>query len=172
VLHRQFLWPLPNQAWVGDITFLWTREGWVCLAILVDRCTRAIVGWGTSRHCDAALAYRCLEVTVSNHSPGRGMIVLHDQGGTYTAGEYQDGIAKIGEFPNTSRKGNGWDNGVAQLTFATIKIELFANSTLDGKDEVDRELFNHIESFYSRIRLHSTLGYITPAERAILPLQE
>lgn len=172
VLDRQFLWPKPNQAWVGDITFLWTREGWVYLAILVDLCTRAIVGWATSRHCDAALARKCLDVAVSRHSPGTGMIVHHDQGCTYTAEEYQDGIAKIGGIPSMSRKGNCWDNAVAESTFATIKIELFADSLPEGKDEVDRELFNYIEIFYNRIRLHSTLGYITPAEREAQALQE
>ena len=100
------------------------------------------------------------------------MIVHHDRGCTYTAGEYQDGIADIGSIPSISRKGNCWDNAVAESTFATIKIELFADSIPDGKEQVDCELFNYIEIFYNRIRLHSTLGYITPAERELQAHQE
>ena len=100
------------------------------------------------------------------------MIVHYDQGCTYTAEEYQDGIAKIGRISSMSRKGNCWDNAVAESTLATIKIELFADAIPEGKDEADHELFNYVEIFNSRIRLHSTLGYITPAERAILALQE
>jgi len=172
VLDRRFQWPEPNQAWVGDITYLWTREGWVYLAILVDLCTRVIVGWATSRHCDAALALTCLDVAVSRHSPSKGMILHHDRGCTYTAEDYQNEITRLGGVPSMSRKGNCWDNAVAESTFATIKIELFMDFIPDGKEHADRELLNYIEIFYNRIRLHSALGYITPAEKEMLALQE
>ncbi len=170
-LARQFHRGKPNQAWVGDITYVYTLGGWAFVAVLVDLCTRAIVGWATSNRCDTALALACFNQAVSRHNPGPGLLVHHDQGATYTAKDYLDRLKEVAAVASMSRKGNCWDNAVAESTFATIKIELFGDRIPADMAEVDRDLFEYIEIFYNRQRLHSTLGYITPAEKESLALQ-
>jgi putative transposase len=168
VLARRFGWELPNQAWVGDITYLLTHAGWVYLAILVDLCTRAIIGWTTSTRCDGELALACLNKAVGLQKPSPGLLVHHDQGSTYTAGDYRKRLDELSALSSMSRKGNCWDNAVAESTFATIKVELFGDEIPADLAQVDRALFEYIEIFYNRQRLHSTLGYITPAEKEAL----
>lgn len=170
-LARQFCWERPNQAWAGDITYLYTLGGWVYVAVLVDLCTRAIVGWATSSRCDTALALACLNQAVSRQKPSPGLLVHHDQGSTYTAKDYGDRLKELSAVASMSRKGNCWDNAVAESTFATIKIELFSDCIPANIAQVDRDLFEYIEIFYNRQRLHSTLGYITPAEKEALALR-
>lgn len=165
VLNRRFDWPEPNQAWAGDITYIWTKAGWVYLAILIDLCTRAIVGWSVSDHCDAQLARKALDVAVARHQPGHGLIHHTDRGSTYTAAHYRAGTTASGMIESMSRKGNCWDNAVAESTFSSIKTELFGSFVPDDIHAVRRMLFPYIESFYNRERLHSALGHITPAER-------
>ena len=169
LLDRRFLWAAPNQAWVGDITFIWTEEGWVYLAILVDLCTRAIVGWAVSRHCDAALAQKCLSAAVARHRPLPGLLHHTDRGCTYTAADYRALMRSFGMVASMSRKGNCWDNAVAESTFGTIKTELFAEQNVpEDLHEVRTKLFTYIESFYNRRRLHSSLDYMTPDEKQLL----
>jgi transposase InsO family protein len=171
MLDRRFVWPKPNQAWAGDITYLWTASGWVYLAILVDLCTRAIVGWATSRRCDTELALACFDSAVARHAPDAGLLIHHDQGSTYTAKEYRERTTERRGLLSMSRKGNCWDNAVAESTFATIKIELFEDHVPTDLAQVNSELFEYIETFFNRKRLHSTLGYRTPAEMEALALK-
>jgi putative transposase len=168
LLQRRFIWARPNQAWTGDITFIWTEQGWVYLAILVDLCTRAIVGWSVSRHCDAALAQKCLKSAVARHHPQPGLLHHTDRGATYTAQEYRALVRRFGMLESMSRKGNCWDNAVAESTFGTIKSELFGDVVPNDIHAVEHALFTYIESFYNRRRLHSSLGYITPTEKHLL----
>jgi len=165
LLDRRFHWSAPNRAWSGDITFIWTAHGWVYLAILVDLCTRAIVGWHVSRRCDAALAIKCLDNAVARHRPPRGLLHHTDRGSTYTAGDYRKRLRALGMIESMSRKGSCWDNAVSESTIGTLKAELLTDSYLpEDIHEVRRELFTYIESFYNSDRLHSTLGYRTPRE--------
>lgn len=168
VLDRRFDWAKPNQAWAGDITFVWTLEGWVYLAILVDLCTRAIVGWSVSRSCDAALALRCLDNAVARHRPPPGLLHHTDRGATYTAHEYRRRTRELGMIESMSRKGNCWDNAVAESTFGTIKAELLTENNVPQDVHVRHELFKYIESFYNRQRLHSSLDYVTPYEKELM----
>jgi len=169
VLDRRFEWPEPNRAWAGDITFVWTLDGWVYLAILVDLCTRSIVGWSVSRSCDAALALKCLNNAVARHRPPRGLLHHTDRGSTYTAHDYRRRVRELGMIESMSRKGNCWDNAVAESTFGTIKAELLTeDNTLQDIHEVRHELFKYIESFYNRQRLHSSLDYATPHEKEVM----
>jgi putative transposase len=170
-LARQFRWKMPNQAWVGDITYVYTLGGWAYVAVLVDLCTRAIVGWATSIRCDTALALACLNQAVGRQKPPPGLLVHHDQGSTYTAKDYGDRLKELCAIASMSRKGNCWDNAVAESTFATIKIELFGDRIPANIAEVNRDLFEYVEIFYNRQRIHSTLGYITPAEKESLALR-
>lgn len=164
LLARRFTWDKPNQAWAGDITFVWTAEGWAYLAILVDLCTRTIVGWAVSKHCDAELAKLALDRAVARHRPPRGLIHHTDRGSTYTAGLYRAAVKAYGMLESMSRKGNCWDNSVAESTFSTIKTELLQDLSPEDIHELQQQLFPYIEGFYNRIRLHSSLGYMTPSE--------
>lgn len=158
ILARRFDWDEPNQAWVGGITYIWTRSGWVYLATLVDLCTRSIVGWSVSRNCDAKLARAALDAAVARHQPDPGLIHHTDRGSTYTAKLYRDGIKAYGMRESMSRKGNCWDNAVAESAFSTIKTELFDDVIPYNIPDVRRMLFPYIEAFYNRERLHSSLG--------------
>jgi transposase InsO family protein len=171
ILDRRFhSWHQPNQAWVGDITFIWTQDSWVYLAILVDLCTRAIVGWSVSQHCDTELALKCLNNAAARHRPPPGLLHHTDRGSTYTAGAYRKRLEELGMTASMSRTGNCWDNAVAESTFGTIKAELLNDETLENIHAVQQTLFPYIEGFYNRTGLHSTLGYATPAERQALAL--
>lgn len=172
LLDRRFQWSRPNQAWVGDITFIWTQQGWVYLAILVDLCTRAIVGWAVSRDCDTELALRCLNAAVARHKPPPGLMHHTDRGSTYTAGAYRRRLEQLGMVASMSRRGNCWDNAVAESTIGTIKAELLDGALPDDIHDVQRQLFPYIESFYNRRRLHSTLGYITPSDKELLAISD
>lgn len=168
LLDRQFDWSRPDQAWVGDITYIWTLAGWVYLAIMVDLCTRGIVGWAVGQHCDTSLALRALDVAVARRRPQRGLLHHTDRGSTYTAEDYRKRQRDVGMVTSMSRKGNCWDNAVAESTFASIKAELFNNKVPENIHAVERMLFPYIEGFYNRRRLHSTLGYMSPAEKELL----
>jgi len=163
VLARRFDdWDRPNQAWVGDITYIWTLAGWAYLAILVDLHNRAIVGWSVSNHCDAELALQALDGAVARHSPGPGLLHHTDRGSTYTATDYQDRLRDMRAVVSMSRKGNCWDNAVAESTIGTIKAELFDSHIPADITEVQQALFPYVEAYYNRVRLHSALGYRTP----------
>lgn len=170
ILDRRFLWPEPNQAWAGDITYIWTLAGWAYLALLVDLCTRRIVGWAVSARCDTELALQALTNAVARHRPAPGLIHHTDRGSTYTAGDYRDAVKNYEMIASMSRKGNCWDNAVAESTFATIKTEAIGDYVPADISELKHILFPYIEGFYNQHRLHSTLGYKSPAakERAVL----
>ena len=164
LLNREFTRDAPHEAWCGDITFIWTEQGWVYLALLIDLCTRSIVGWSLSEHCDAELALRCLNRAVARHRPGTGLLHHSDRGSTYTARAYRARLRELGMIQSMSRRGNCWDNAVAESTIGSIKAELFDRVPVDIHD-VRHQLFEYIESFYNRHRLHSTLDYITPSAK-------
>jgi putative transposase len=164
LLNRQFMRAAPHEAWCGDITFVWTEQGWVYLALLIDLCTRSIVGWAVSEHCDAELALRCLNRAAARHRPGAGLVHHTDRGSTYTAAAYRSRLGELGMIQSMSRRANCWDNAVAESTIGSIKTELFDHVPVDIH-HVQHQLFEYIESFYNRHRLHSTLDYVTPVER-------
>ena len=164
LLNRQFARATPHEAWCGDIAFIRTEQGWTYLALLVDLCTRSIVGWAVSEHCDTELALRCLNKAVARHHPDPGLLHHTDRGATYTAAAYRARLAELGMTQSMSRRGNCWDNAVAESTIGSIKAEVFDRMPVDIHD-VRHQLFEYVESFYNRRRLHSTLDYITPAEK-------
>jgi putative transposase len=165
VLARRFHWPEPNQAWVGDLTYVWTRNGWAYLALLVDLCTRRITGWALGQNCDTALALRALQNAVARHRPSPGLIHHTDRGATYTAGNYKDALADFEMVASMSAKGNCWDNAVAESTIGTIKVEALGDYVPEDIHELQRILFPYIEGFYNHQRLHSAIGYKTPDEK-------
>lgn len=170
VLQRRFDGRAPDEVWVGDITYIWTLVGWVYLAIMVDLGTRAIVGWALSRRCDTELALKALDAAVGRRNPAPGLLHHTDRGSTYTAAIYRAKLHALGMTASMSGRGNCWDNAVAESTIGTIKSELFGDSIPDDMDHVQRMLFPYIEGFYNRRRLHSSLGYIAPADQERLAL--
>lgn len=168
-LDRQFApstYAAPNRAWVGDITYLWTREGWLYLAVLLDLATREVVGWAMRHTLEGALALDTLHMALQRRRPAPGLLVHHDRGTQYTAATYQQCLTQHGAVASMSRKGNCWDNAVAESFFATLKRELVPDTPWATREEARAALFDYLERWYNRCRRHSTLEYRTPHEHA------
>jgi transposase InsO family protein len=163
LLARSFSRPAPNQAWVGDITYIRTDEGWLYLAVLLDLFSRRVVGWSMSEHIDTQLALGALRMAVSNR---RSSGVLHhtDRGIQYASLEYRQALADHGLTASMSRKGNCWDNAVAESFFATLKAEVVHQRRFTSRAEARRAIFDYIEVFYNRRRRHSAIQYLSPME--------
>ena len=172
VLQREFTVAKPNVAWVTDITYIWTQEGWLYLAVILDLFSRRVVGWSMSAQITRQLALDALTMGLSQRQPHRGLLHHSDRGSQYASGDYRKLLDKHGVVCSMSRKANCWDNAVAESTIGTIKAEQLDGAPPDDIHAVQRELFPYIESFYNRRRLHSTLGYITPSERELLAISD
>jgi putative transposase len=165
VLDRDFTASRPNERWVTDITYIWTGEGWCYLAAILDLYSRAVVGWQLSPSLSTTLPLDALAKALLQRRPGEGHLLHHsDRGCQYTSAEYRRALAKHGITVSMSRRGNCWDNAVAESFFATLKTELLHQKTWATRSEVRAAVFEYIETFYNRSRLHSSLGYRTPAE--------
>lgn len=164
VLQRQFRADAPDQAWVGDVTFIATREGWLYLATLIDLYARSVVGWSMSTRNNTALVREALEMAVAQRQPAAGLIHHSDRGQTYAAGDYRKRLAELGMISSMSRKGDCWDNAVAESFFATLKFELVDRQVFPTRQAARLAIFEYIEVFYNRQRIHQTLGYLTPLE--------
>lgn len=160
--------PVLNRAWVADITYLPTREGWLYLSMVMDIASRRIIGWHVSSRLDQDLALSALVMALKQRKPICGEVLHHsDRGVQYAAGAYQSLLDAGGIKCSMSRRGNCWDNAVAESFFATLKSELVADAKWESRSEAHRELMEYIEVWYNRKRRHSTLGYRTPAEYEI-----
>jgi len=164
VLKRQFTVDQPNAAWVGDITYLWTMEGWLYLAVILDLYSRRVVGWGMSNRIDQTLTLRALHMALRAREPGPGLIHHTDRGSQYAANAYQKTLKARGTIPSMSRKGDCWDNAVAESFFATLKVEFVHESLFRTRAQATSEIFEYIEVFYNRERRHSSLDYVSPLE--------
>jgi len=163
-LERRFEASRPNQRWVTDITYVWTDEGWCYLAVILDLFSRAVVGWALDVTLSTCLPLAALDMAVGRRRPGAGLLHHSDRGCQYTSAEYQAELQALGVEVSMSRKGNCWDNAVAESFFATLKNELVHGQTWESRFELRAAVFEYIEVFYNRQRLHSTLGYKTPAQ--------
>jgi transposase InsO family protein len=163
-LNRQFRAERPDQVWVGDITYIWTAEGWLYLSVLLDLCTRRVVGWAVSERLTAELARRALSMALGQRQPEMGLLHHSDRGCQYTSSCYQEELARRGLQASMSRRGNCYDNAVAESFFSTLKAELESYGQYQTRQQAVSELFDYIERFYNRQRLHSSLGYLSPAE--------
>jgi transposase InsO family protein len=164
VLARNFTTTAPDQAWVGDITYIWTREGWLYLAVLIDLFSRRVVGWSMSDTLATHLAMDALAMANTTRRPSAGLVHHSDQGCQYASAMYRRALDRLGAVASMSRRGNCWDNAVAESFFATLKVELVRDEHFATRDEARRAVFEYIEVFYNRQRLHSSLGYATPSE--------
>jgi transposase InsO family protein len=163
-LARDFTATRPNERWVTDITYVWTEEGWAYCAIILDLFSRAVVGWAVDSSLSTRLPIVALDMAIARRRPGKGLLHHSDRGSQYTSFEYREQLRGLGVTVSMSRKGNCWDNAVAESFFATLKKELVHRRTWSARLDLRTALFEYIEVFYNRRRLHSTIGYKTPAE--------
>ena len=152
----------PNRVWVGDITFIATRSGWLYLAVLLDLYSRKVVGWSMSQANDKGLVGAALEMALVRRQPRPGLIHHTDRGSTYAADTYRSRLTSQQVLSSMSRKGNCYDNAVAESFFSTLKNELLAGRPSLSSDQARSEVFEYIEGFYNRQRIHASLGYRTP----------
>ncbi len=163
VVNRQFQAEAPNQLWVGDITYVPTAEGWLYLAVLLDVYSRRVVGWAMANHLRADLALDALDMALHQRHPLRGALVHHtDRGCQYTADVYQRRLADHGITVSMSRTGDCYDNALAESFFGSFKNELVDDARWLTRRPARSAIFDWLEVFYNRQRLHSALGYRSP----------
>jgi putative transposase len=161
-LNREFTVQAPDKVYVGDITYLPTGEGWLYLAVVLDLCSRAVVGWSMANHMRAELVTQALSMAIGQRQPAAGLIMHTDRGSQYGAESYRQLLTQHGMQPSMSRKGNCWDNAVAESFFHTLKTELIYLEDFDMHEQAQTVVFEYIEVFYNRQRCHSANGYLAP----------
>ena len=163
-LDRQFVQLAPNKVWVTDITYIWTEEGWLYLAVVIDLFSRAVVGWATSKRITAALVCLALQKAIVKRNPDSGLVLHSDRGIQYTCEEYRNLVNKYGLRQSMSRKGNCWDNAVAESFFRSLKVEAIKSYNLNTRSNAAERIFKYIEGFYNTRRAHSFLNYLSPLQ--------
>ena len=164
LLERQFQPQGPDQVWVGDITYIPTGEGWLYLAVVEDLYSRRIVGWSMDSSMTSRLVVDALEMAVQQRLPGEDLLAHSDRGSQYASEHYQRVLAGHGITCSMSQRANCWDNAPAESFFATLKKELVHLEDFATRAKARTAIFEYIEMFYNRQRLHSTLGYKSPEE--------
>lgn len=164
LLKRDFTASEPNQVWVSDITYINTRGGWQYLAVFLDLFSRMVVGWALGSSLSASLVLSALHRGIVNRRPGAGLIIHSDRGVQYACKDFRKVLEKRGFVQSMSRKGDCWDNAVAESFFGILKSELGHHEKFQSPQDTLRAIFEYIEIYYNRKRKHSTLGYQTPAQ--------
>jgi putative transposase len=164
LLNRNFIVDAPNKAWVSDITYIPTEEGWLYLASVVDLYSRMVVGWSTGECMTKELAMDALKMAIRQRKPSAGLIHHSDRGVQYASDDYQNLLRHHGIICSMSRKGNCWDNAVIESFFGTMKTECIHHRHYHSRAEATRDIFQYTEIFYNCQRLHSTLGYKSPVQ--------
>jgi transposase InsO family protein len=164
LVKRNFTAERPNRLWVADTTFIATREGWAYLAAILDVFSRSIVGWAIGNENSRHLCLRALDMATARRSIVKGLIHHSDQGSTYASGDYQKGLAGRGIICSMSAKGDCWDNAMMESFFHTLKVELIRDEPFPTRAAAVSAIFEYIEVFYNRKRLHSGLGFTSPAD--------
>jgi len=164
LLDRKFEQSQPNQAWLTDTTYIWTSEGWLYLAVMLDLFSRRVVGWAMGAQNDTSLVLRALHMAVQQRSPPKGVLHHSDRGSTYASGEYQAALRQYGMTCSMSRKGNCWDNAPMESWFHTLKVELVHGRKFATHREAESAIFEYMEVFYNRKRICMTIGGFAPAQ--------
>lgn len=164
-LARDFTVTEPNRVWVGDVTFIPTRAGWLYLAVMIDLFSRTVIGWSLSDRNNAKLISDALQMALDERTPPTGVIHHTDRGSLYAAKRYRALQEQHGIIASMSRKGDCYDNTVAESFFETLKNELVHFKNYHTRQEARTDIFRYIEIFYNRQRLHQTLGYQTPLQK-------
>ncbi len=163
LVKRGFNVTAPNTIWVGDMTAMRTRQGWLHLAVVLDLYARRVVGWAMDATQAATLPMAALNMALAQRKPGAGLIFHSDQGTVYGSNDYRELLQANGVLPSMSRKGNCWDNAVAESFFSNLKNEAMHDRLFASRDEGKAVVSDYIETYYNKQRLHQTLGYQTPA---------
>ena len=163
-LNRQFTPEKPNTSWVADITYIWTREGWLYLATIMDLYSRKIIGWSLRNRLTKELVIAALNMALKQRNISTDILLHSDRGSQYASYLYQLLLKKHGILCSMSGKGNCWDNAVMESFYRTLKVELIYQNAYQTRREAQRDIFEYIEIFYNRERLHSSLGYYSPEE--------
>ena len=162
VLNREFDVNKPNKAFVSDITYVWTQEGWLYLAVVIDLFSRKVVGWSMSSRMKAQLVYDALTMAIWQRRPDAGLIVHSDRGSQYASKQYRKLLMESDFVGSMSRKGDCWDNAVVESFFGSLKQERVQWRSYQTRREAQQDILNYIAMFYNSNRLHSTLGYLSP----------
>jgi putative transposase len=164
LLDRQFVAARPNQKWIADFTYVWTAEGWLYVAAVIDLFSRRVVGWSMSAGMTAQLVTDALVMAIWRRGKPDALLHHSDQGSQYTSEQFQRLMADNGVTCSMSRSGNVWDNAAMESFFSSLKIERTARKTYRTRDQAKADVFDYIERFYNVRRRHSTLGYLSPVE--------
>lgn len=164
LLDRQFEATAPNQKWVADFTYLWTMEGWLFVAAVIDLYSRRVVGWSMSASMTAQLVIDALMMAVWRRGKPVSLVHHSDQGSQYTSEDFQRHLAELGITCSMSRRGDCWDNAAMESFFSSLKMERCHRRQYRNRDEARSDVFDYIERFYNPQRRHSTLGYLSPVE--------
>lgn len=164
LLNRRFSVITPNCVWVGDITYIWTSEGWLYLAVVIDLYSRRIVGWSMNKSISRRLVMDALTMAIWRRKPSRGLIFHSDRGSQYCSHDFQNLLKKHGILSSMSRKGDCWDNAVAESFFGSLKIEQVFGMRYLSRSAARQDIVDYIEMFYNSRRRHSSLGYMNPME--------
>lgn len=163
LLQQDFSADAPNQKWVSDITYLWTDEGWLYLAVIIDLYSRMVVGWGMSERMTSDLVCDALRMAMWRRGKPSNVILHSDRGSQYCSNNYQDLIADNNLVCSMSAKGNCYDNACAESFFHSLKVEVIHGERFTTREKMRTTVFEYIETDYNRIRRHSANGYISPA---------
>lgn len=164
LLARDFSANKPNLKYVGDITYVWTKEGWMYLAVVIDLYSRRIVGWAMDSHMRASLVNDALLMAIWQRKPKPGLIWHTDRGSQYASESHRKILKRHGIIQSMSRRANCWDNAVAESFFHTIKTELIHHFAFDTREEARKMIFEYIEVFFNQKRMHSANDYYSPSE--------
>ena len=162
LLARDFQARTPNERWVADITYVGTREGWLYVAVILDLFSRRVVGWAADDRIDRDLVSNALAHALGTRTPGPGLLHHSDRGSQYASRDYRRQLRGRGIRSSMSRKGNCWDNAVAESFFATLKMEVVNDRDYVSREQATASIAEYIEMFYNCRRRHSALGYVSP----------
>jgi putative transposase len=166
LLGRDFTAAAPNRVWLADLTYIWTAQGWLYLGVVLDLFSRRVVGWAMAEHLGHDLALAALDMAIARQRPARGLVHHSDRGVQYAAHDYRRRLGEYGMLCSMSRKGGCWDNAPMESFYATLKGELVEQRDYLTRDEARADVFQYVEGWYNRCRLHSAIGYLTPEQKA------
>ena len=172
LLAHRFAAERPDQVWLADISYILTGEGWLYLAAIKDMATRKIVGWSMADHLKAELCIAALVMAIQRWQPQKGLILHSDRGVQYASADYHSILQRHGITQSMSRRGNCLDNAPMESLFASLKKERVCHACFRTRDEAKEVMFDYIEVFYNRQRVHSAVGYRTPAEARVLLMSQ
>lgn len=162
LVKRDFTAKAPNRLWVTDITYLWTDEGWLYLAAIIDVFTRKVVGWAMKDRLTLPLALEALDMAVTRQRPGPGLVHHSDRGCQYAARDYRGALERLRMICSMSRRGQCWDNALMESFFHTLKTEHVYHERFTTRQQAKSSVFEWIEVFYNRQRIHSAIGFVSP----------